>query len=103
MESFDLIIVEQAIIEMENACEFYNVKVDGLGAKFSEEIFELLNKILINPLLFPVKFKQIHEAVLLRFPFVITYEIIENKVIVLSIFHTKRNPKEKSKTRNKPQ
>lgn len=95
MESYDLIIVEQAIIEMEDACEFYDAKVDNLGAKFNQEVFELLDKILLNPLLFPVKFEQIHEAVLLRFPFVITYEIIENKVVVLSVFHTKRNPKEK--------
>ena len=99
MASFDLIIVEQAIIEMEDTCDFYNVRVNGLGTKFSEEVFELLDKILLNPLLFPVKFERIREAVLLHFPFVITYEIIENKVVVLSNFHTKRNPKEKTRKR----
>lgn len=60
MASFDLIIVEQAIIEMEDTCDFYNARVNGLGAKFSEEVFELLDKILLNPLLFPVKFERIH-------------------------------------------
>ena len=99
MELFDLIIVEQAIIEMEDTCEFYNAKVEGLGTEFNEEVFELLDKIQVNPLLFPVKFEQIHEAVLHRFPFVITYEVVENKVVVLSVFHTKRNPEKKTKKR----
>lgn len=39
MQSFELIIVEQAIIEMEDACRFYNTRADNLGTKFSEEVF----------------------------------------------------------------
>lgn len=96
MENFDLIIVEQAIIEIENACSFYNERVEGLGTEFSEEVWEVLDTIQHIPLLYPVKFEQFREAVLLRFPFVITYEIVDKKVVVLSVFHTKRNPKEKT-------
>ncbi len=99
MEFLDLVIVEQAIIEMEDTFEFYNAKIEGLGDAFNEEVFDLLDTIQENPLLFPVKFGQVHEAVLLRFPFVVTYEVVENKIVVLSVFHTKRNPEEKIERR----
>lgn len=95
MQSFELIIVEQAIIEMEDAYRFYDARADNLGTEFSEEVFEVLDKVLLNPFLFPIKFKEVHEAVLNRFPYTITYEIVDNKVVVLSVFHTKRYPNEK--------
>lgn len=68
MQSFELIIVEQAIIEMEDACKFYNTRVNNLGTEFSEEVFEVLDKVVLNPFLFPIKFNEVHEAVLNRFP-----------------------------------
>ncbi len=97
MEKFDLIIIEQAFVELQDSCEFYNSKIRGLGDEFNNEVFELLDRIQDNPLLFPVKFEQIHEAVLYRFPFVVTYEIIEKTIVVLSVFHTKQNPKKKTR------
>lgn len=57
----------------------------------------LLEFIKENPLLFPVKFAHIHEAVVKRFPFVINYEISEKQVIVSAIFHVKQNPTKKRK------
>lgn len=82
MEIFDLIIVEQAIIEIENTFNVYNERVEGLGAEFNEEVWEVLDTIQQISLLFSVKFEQVREAVLLRFPFVITYEIVDKKVVV---------------------
>jgi len=76
---------------------YYNEQVLGLGYEFEEEIVVLLELIKENPLLFPVKFAHIHEAVVKRFPFVINYEISEKQVIVSAIFHVKQNPTKKRK------
>jgi plasmid stabilization system protein ParE len=97
MASFKLIILENTVSELEKAKEYYNQQIDELGVEFEEEIYSVLDLIKVNPLLFPIKFAHIHEAVIKRFPFVINYEIDGSSVIILSIFHTKQNPKKKLK------
>ena len=97
MASYKLLILERAVLELEDACVYYNEKVLGLGYEFEEEIVVLLELIKENPLLFPVKFAHIHEAVVKHFPFVINYEISEKQVIVSAIFHVKQNPTKKRK------
>ena len=101
MASNKLIILEDAVFELEEACLFYNTKVFGLGLEFEEEVFILLEFIKQNPLLFPIKFAHIHEAVLKRFPFVINYEIYGKQIIVSAIFHVKQNPTKKLKRKRK--
>ena len=98
---YKLIILEPALCELEDACDYYNSKMFGLGFEFEEEISTLLKLIKSNPLLFPIKFLNIHEAVVKRFPFVINYEIIEKQIVVSSIFHVKQNPVKKVKRKPK--
>ncbi len=62
MASYKLIILEQAVSELEDASLYYNKQVDGLGFEFEEEIVKLLDIIKNNPLLFPIQFAHIHEA-----------------------------------------
>ena len=101
MSAYKIIVLEQAVSELENACEYYNNQISGLGFEFEEEIFSILELIKDNPLLFPIKFAHIHEAVVRRFPFVITYEITEKQIIVSAIFHVKRNPRKKKLRRKR--
>lgn len=97
MAEFKLIIVESAIIEIEDACIYYNNQLVGLGYEFEEEIFTLLELINGNPLLFPIKFAYFREATVKRFPFIIIYEIVEKEIIVTAIFHTKQSPDKKAR------
>jgi plasmid stabilization system protein ParE len=41
--------------------------------------------------------KNVRQAALKRFPYVIVYEIIKAEVVVFAVFHTRRNPKLKFK------
>ncbi|MBK7129472.1 MAG: hypothetical protein IPM74_06840 [Crocinitomicaceae bacterium] len=97
MPAYKIIILEQAITEIADSCLYYNKRVPGLGFDFEDEVFELLELIKDNPLLFPVKFVNFHEAVVTRFPFVITYEVCEKQIIVTAVFHVKRHPRKKTK------
>jgi len=101
MPLYKLIILEPAVSELENACIYYNNKVYGLGFEFEDEVFNLLEIIKVKPLIFPIKFAHIHEAVVKRFPFVINYEIFEKQIIVSAIFHVKQNPNKKIKRKRK--
>ena len=61
-------------------------------------MFDVIKK---NPLLFPVKFAHMHEAVVKRFPFVVNYEIIGKQIVILSVFHVKQHPSKKVKQKIK--
>jgi hypothetical protein len=89
MPSYKVIILEEAISEITESCLYYNENAPGLGLEFEEEVFQLIEKIKENPLLFPIKFAHFHEAVLTRFSFVITYEVFGKQIIVSAVFHTK--------------
>ncbi|MBO9681518.1 MAG: type II toxin-antitoxin system RelE/ParE family toxin [Flavisolibacter sp.] len=56
-------------------------------------------KIETNPLRFPKRYKNYHEAVVPVFPYLIIYKVLKSKksVHVVSIFHTSLDPKKKSK------
>jgi hypothetical protein len=99
--NYKVIILESAISEIADSCSYYNEKVSGLGYEFEEEIFQMIEIIKENPFLFPVKFSDIHEAVLLSFPFVVNYEVRGKQINILVVFHTKRHPDNKLKRKRK--
>lgn len=101
MPNFKVTILEHAINEIADSCNYYNEKAPQLGYEFEEEVFNLIAIIQDNPQLFPIKFSNIHEAALLSFPFVINYEVIGKQIIVHAVFHTKRNPTQKKKRKRK--
>jgi len=96
MRKFQVVILEKAFQEIENAKDYYENNQINLGTSFTKEVFSILEILETNPLLFPVKFNNIREAVIKKFPFVIIFEILSNDdVVVLSIFHFRRNPEDK--------
>ncbi len=101
MATYKLIVLERAVFELEDACLYYNNQLPGLGFEFEEEIMTILELIKCKPLLFPIKFAHIREAIVRRFPFVINYEITEKLIIVSAIFHSKQNPAKKIKRKRK--
>lgn len=96
MSKFQVIILEKAFQEIENARNYYENNQINLGTSFTKEVFSILEILESNPLLFPVKFNTIREALLNKFPFVVVFEILpNNEIIILSVFHFSRNPEDK--------
>lgn len=96
MSKFQVIILEKAFQEIENAQNYYENNQINLGTSFTKEVFSILEILESNPLLFPVKFNNIREALLNKFPFVVVFEILpNNEIIILSVFHFSRNPEDK--------
>jgi plasmid stabilization system protein ParE len=96
MKKFQIVILEKAFQEIENARDYYENNQINLATSFTKEVFSILEIIESNPLLFPVKFKNIREAVINKFPFAVIFEVLPNdEIIVLSVFHFRRNPEDK--------
>jgi hypothetical protein len=73
--------------EIDESIEFYESRSKGLGKQFLLYLKSYLKVLKINPELFEIK-KQpcFRELTLVKFPFVIIYEIIGNEIIIHSVF-----------------
>jgi plasmid stabilization system protein ParE len=96
MGKFQIVILDKAFQEIENARDFYENNQINLGTSFTKEVFSILEILESNPLLFPVKFNNMREAMIKKFPFIVIFEVLPNdEIIVLSVFHFRRNPNDK--------
>ncbi len=86
-----------AIKELDESFLWYEDRQEGLGDHFISIIEKSFHLIELTPERFPKKSKFYREFVVDKFPFVIIYEYLieEQKIIILHVFHTKRNPKYK--------
>ncbi len=83
----------EADIELHEAVEWYSSKRLGLDSEFMLCIDEAIERIKRNPEIFPVALRNARKTMVKRFPYTIYYEYEEDKIMILAIFHGKRNPK----------
>lgn len=94
-ENFHLEFWREAGIEITNAYLYYESKSTGLGEKFFEDLDDCLRRLADNPEQFPRKNKTYREALLTKFPFLVIYEVIQDLVVIYSIFNTWQDPERK--------
>lgn len=87
-----LIFSPEARLEFNDAENYYNQQVDGLGAQFRNEVRAGLRRIRTWPLAFPVERGDIRRAVLGKFPYKLLYAIEADHLVVIAIAHQHRKP-----------
>lgn len=91
--SHKLIIRPEAEEELQEAFAWYEARVSGLGSEFLLCVDAVFNAVLRNPLQFPQIHRNIRRVLTRRFPYEVFFIIEEQRIIVLAVFHAKRNPK----------
>lgn len=81
-----------ARVELNDAVSWYESRRRGLGFELKEEVESLLARTASNPESFPCVRGQIRRALLRRFPYAIHFLIEPNRLVVLAVFHAKRDP-----------
>lgn len=92
--TYELILQEEASLEILEAYIYYENAQKGLGEKFMKNLDKYLRRIQNNPKHFQLK-KNYREAFIQKFPYLIVFDIIDYKIIVLSVFNTHQNPTKK--------
>jgi len=93
-----LTIEPEALIEIENAIDWYESKQTGLGKDFYNYLDGYFKTLIEATALFPIKRKPVfRELALKRFPYVIIYEYTKDQIFVYSVFNTHQNPVKKTK------
>jgi len=66
-----------------------------LGIDFLNELELFYSKLLRNPFTYSYYDKPVRQGKIHGFPYVVTYEIFDERVIVYSVFMAKQNPNKK--------
>ena len=95
--SYTSILSRNALAELSDAWRWYEDRQEGLGDRFKDAVYKSIAQIEESPTKGIKRKDPYREAIVRIFPFLIIYRI-ETKtkqIFVHSIFHTRRNPREK--------
>jgi hypothetical protein len=90
---YKVVIEPRAIIEIQDAIDYYDSKQNGLGEYFYQVVEEHIENLTKNPF-FQIRYKDYHGFPIRKFPFIILYYIDEKleTIYIMSIFNTHLNP-----------
>ena len=81
--------------EFDESIGFYERQREGLGQEFRNVIEHYFQRIADNPEWFPKVRGEVRRAVIVRrFPYAIHFLIEPERIVMLSVFHTSRDPEQ---------
>lgn len=91
---WELKIDVDAFKDIQEAVEWYELQLKGLGQRYKIQTIKSINSLKKNPFVFSVKYNDIRCRKIEKFPFLIHYVIDENikTITVFAVFHTSRSP-----------
>ena len=90
-----IVISRPARREFDGAADWYELERSGLGERFIRAVNARLEQIGNDPLRYAIEFQDIRCANISGFPYyVIYYRVEDDKVVIVSIFHSSRDPAE---------
>jgi plasmid stabilization system protein ParE len=86
---YKVLLLDDAIADINEARFYYNSLVKGLGARFKIDLKKTLGRLANNPQTYGSRFKEFRTANLLIFPFHVHCKIEEakNTVIIFAVLH----------------
>jgi plasmid stabilization system protein ParE len=86
-----LVLRPEARQELEQAVAWYETQLPDLGHQFRAEVYRTFDNIIARPGLYSKSRGATRKAVLRRFPYLIFYLVEINRIVVVAIFHAKRD------------
>lgn len=78
--------------EIDDAYNWYEQRQLGLGSDFLDEVQRILEEITANSARYGFADGDIREGFLNRFPYAIYYRVLADRIRVLAVLHTARDP-----------
>lgn len=79
-------------VEIDTAYQWYKQQSARAAREFLDEVEAVLTLIAAHPQRYGFAAADIREATLSRFPFAVYYRELPDRIRVLSVFHTSRDP-----------
>jgi hypothetical protein len=88
-----IVLAADAILDIDNAVEYYNGRSYGLGFEFADTLDSYFKKISQLPPASAVRYDNIRVKPIDTFPYTIHFTIADdNSVIILRVFNTDQKP-----------
>ena len=78
--------------EFDEAFDWYESRQTGLGEKFAAEVQKVFDRISGSPHAHRIVFADIRKGVVRRFPYCVYYRPHSDRIEVIAVFHTSRDP-----------
>ena len=85
-------LLPEARVELNDAVDWYQRQRAGLGSKFFAQVQAVFNRIAANPQLHAQVYGPVRKAAVRRYPYVVLSREEAGEVVVISVFHTSRDP-----------
>lgn len=79
--------------EIDEAYTWYEKQHEGLGEAFLNEVPSVLDRIERNPELHAPIYQNVRHGRLKRFPYAVYYRIDADRIAVIAVHHSKRDPR----------
>lgn len=84
--------LEPAILELQETINYYNLQKSGLGFEFALEINKTVRMISECPEAWQKISINARKCRCHRFPYNLIYTLLNNKIIIIAVMNTKRDP-----------
>jgi toxin ParE2 len=88
----EIVILDLALLEIEDAILYYEDQLTSLGKEFYKEVFETFDVILCHPNAWKKIGKQTRKCLLKRFPYFVFYIVENNQITITAVGHQHRDP-----------
>ena len=78
--------------EMIEAAVYYEEQQPGLGRRYLASVQDAINRILLNPRLYPVVDLDVRRCLTKTFPFGVLFRELPNKLVIIAVMHLHRDP-----------
>ena len=89
-----LAFLPEAEAELDEAISWYARQKKGLGKRFAKDVKARLKAIQKTPKMHAVVLDDVRKATMQDFPYIILYVVTSDEIVVVAVFHTKRDPDE---------
>jgi toxin ParE1/3/4 len=83
----------EATADVSDIFAYYESKQTGLGSRFTRELDDLLIRISANPALYGRYRSNIRAGNVRKFPYIVYYRLLDEKIEILAILHGRRDRK----------
>lgn len=92
--SFNIKLLPIALKDLQEAKKWYQEKNELLAEEFKSEVNNEIDYIGKHPQHYQLKYKELRQSLVTRFPFAIFYLVNEDQkqIVVFGVLHTSRNP-----------
>lgn len=91
--NYTLVVQSEAVIDIQEAFDWYEERQVGLGYEFIEELEEGFEKLCKHPQHYTAINQTYRRLRINRFPYLIIYEIEDTRLIVNTVRNTSQKPK----------